>query len=230
MRRFYQKVEAGTAPGGYVIRLDGKMLKTPLQNNLIFESQPLAEAIAAEWAAQIREIAPSSMPLTQLANTMVDKFAGPERVDMNQLLCEYGASDLVCYFAAKPRELVARQEEHWLPLLEWMRIHFGVPMERVSGIQYHQQPAAALEKIKKMVEVFNPVQFTVVQAATGITGSLVISLALLEGKINAVGAWQAACVDEIFQLEKWGEDAEARKRLDRLRADLEVLERFLGFF
>src|SRR5205823_4185748 len=99
MKKFYKVAEAGTAPGGYVVRLDGKPVRTPLKKNMLLPSKELAEAIVLEWAAQGGTINPLSMPLTQLTNTLIDKTSGEERVEMNEELLEFGGSDLVCYFA-----------------------------------------------------------------------------------------------------------------------------------
>jgi chaperone required for assembly of F1-ATPase len=230
MKRFYKTAEAGTAPGGHVVRLDGKLLKTPLHNNLILSSPVLAAEIAREWQAQKNNVVPASMPMTQLANTMVDKAAGPERGEMNRQVAAYGASDLLCYHAAWPPDLAKRHKELWLPLLEWMKSRFGTELKSVSGIRYLQQPEDSLKKIEKIVRDLNAADFTAVQAVTAATGSVVIALALLEQRLDAEGAWQAACVDEFYQLEKWGEDALARARLDKIRAELQEAWAFLQCF
>jgi chaperone required for assembly of F1-ATPase len=226
MKRFYKHAEAGTAPGGYVIRLDGKPVKTVLQHSLILSSQPLAEAIAAEWQAQGETVKPAEMPLMQLATTMADKVKGPERAAMNVEILKYCASDLICYFAPNPPELVRRQEQQWLPLLAWLEKEHGVKLERVVGIQYHNQPADSLERLNRLLSGLGPAEFTVVQAATAAAGSAVIALALQAGYLDADGAFQAAAADELFQLETWGEDALARKRLDGIRTDLAAIMRF----
>jgi chaperone required for assembly of F1-ATPase len=226
MKRFYKSAEAGTAPGGFVVRLDGKPIKTVMQHHLILQSQPLAEAIANEWQTQGADIVPSSMPLMQLATTMADKVKGADRAAMNVEILKYGASDLVCYFAATPPDLVKRQEQHWLPLLQWLEREHGARLEHISGIQYHNQPQDSLETLNKIITGLSSEDFTVVQSATAVCGSLVIALALMDGYLDAAGAYEAACVDEIYQLEKWGEDNLARKRLDHIKSELEAIVRF----
>ena len=206
MKRFYKEAVAGTAPGGHVVRLDGKILKTPLQKHLLLPSESLATALAAEWAQQGDEVIPDSMPLNQLVSTMIDKAESHERADMNKTVVEYGASDLVCYFATHPQDLVKAQEAVWLPLLKWLEQEHGVALERVSGIQYHYQQDGMLEKLSGIVAGLDAVSFTAVQVATGVTGSLVVSLALSSGHLSAEEAFQAACVDEVYQLDKWGDD------------------------
>ena len=226
MKRFYKIAEAGTAPGGYVIRLDGKPVKSVMQHSLIFTSKDLADAIAAEWQAQGKDIIPNSMPLMQLANTMTDKSSGPDRQAMNVELLKYGASDLICYFAATPADLVTRQEAVWLPLLKWLADTHCIVFERVDGIRYHNQPPESLEKLNTLLTTMNAPDFTAAQAATALTGSVIIALALADGYLDAEAAHAAACVDEIYQLEKWGEDALARKRLDNIRLELHAIAKF----
>jgi chaperone required for assembly of F1-ATPase len=226
MKRFYKIAEAGTAPGGHVVRLDGKTIKTPLQHPLTVPTHALAAAMAEEWEAQKNDIAPASMPMNQLANTMIDKGRGHERREMEESLIDYGASDLLCYFAQSPQDLVARQKKHWQPLIDWMKSEFGITLETVAGIQYHHQPPESLNKIAVLIEKLDAAAFTVTQAAGAVTGSVIIALALTRGRINADAAYQAACVDEIFQLEKWGADELAQKRLDGIKKELEAVERF----
>lgn len=226
MKKFYKIAEAGTAPGGYVVRLDGKPVKTPLKNTLLLSSQALADAIALEWAAQGSDIRPATMPLTQLANTMIDKAKGADRAEMNAQLVQYGSSDLVCYFATHPSPLVKRQQAVWMPLVAWMKEKYGIAFETVSGIKYQHQPQASIDKLKKLIEGLSAEDFTVVQSAAATTGSVVVALALLEKKLSPEEAYFAACVDEIYQLETWGEDAEARKRLDMIQAELNSIVQF----
>lgn len=226
MRRTYKIVEAGTAPGGYVVRLDGQTLRTPLKNQLLLPSQHLAKAIAQEWAAQENDILPVTMPMTRLANTMIDKARGPDRPAMNAELLKYGGSDLICYFAASPPELVKLHQALWLPLHAWLAEKYGIVFETVSGIQYRQQPQAALDKLKQVIEGLEAAAFTIVQSAAPTTGSVAIALALLGERLTAEEAYQAACVDEIYQLKTWGADILAQKRLDTLKFELEVIARF----
>jgi chaperone required for assembly of F1-ATPase len=216
----------GTAPGGYVVRLDGKPMKTPLGHVLLLTSQPLAEEISKEWAAQGKELQPVTMPLTRLANTMVDKARGPDRAAMNAEIVKYGGSDLICYFATHPSDLVKLHEEQWGPLLVWLKEKYGIAFESVSGIQYHQQPQPALDKLKKTIEDLDAAEFTVVQSAAAVTGSVAIALAMLEERLSSEEAFEAACVDEIFQLKTWGADEPAQKRLDILKSELGVIARF----
>ncbi len=227
MKRFYKQAEAGTAPGGHVVRLDGTPLRTPLRQVVTLPTAAAAAAIAAEWAAQGEEIVPASMPVTQLVCTMIDKADSHERPDMEAEIVKYAGSDLICYFAAHPADLVARQERLWHPLLAWMHDEHGIVLKYVSGIQYVAQDAAVSDTVAAIVKDMDAASFTAAQAVTGITGSAVIALCMAAGRIGAAQAFDAATVDEVFQLEKWGEDALARKRLQKIEADLIGVEKFL---
>lgn len=227
MKRFYKQAEAGTAPGGFAVRLDGTALRTPLRHPVLLPNAAMAAAIAAEWAAQGAEVVPTSMPLTQLVCTMIDKAGGHERPDMEAEIVKYAGSDLICYFATHPADLVARQEKLWHPLLAWMQDEYGIVLKYVSGIQYVTQDAAVETSVAAIVKDMDAATFTAAQAVTGITGSTVIGLCMAAGRMGAAQAFEAATVDEVFQLEKWGEDALARKRLQKIEADLTGVEKFL---
>lgn len=226
MKKFYKTAEAGTAPGGFVVRLDGKIVKTPLHNMLLLPSRALAEALAEEWAHQGETVKPETMPFTKLANTLIDKAKGPERGAMEDQLIEYGGSDLVCYHATHPEKLVRLHEQKWTPLVQWLRQAHDVNLEIVAGIQYHTQPPLALENLALLIRGLSPEDFIIAQAVTATTGSVVIALALLAGKITPHEAYEAACVDELYQLETWGADAPAQKRLDNIHADLDSVAQF----
>lgn len=227
MKKFYKQAEGGTAPGGYTVRLDGQTLRTPLRHPVLVPSAALAAAMAAEWDAQAGEIVTASMPLTQLVCTMIDKADSHERAEMNAEIVKYASSDLVCYLALNPAELVARQEALWHPLLGWLQDEYGVVLQPVKGIQYVQQPEESLKKIADIVGGLDAARFTAAQVVTGVTGSAVIALCMAAGRIGAAQAYDAATVDEVFQLEKWGEDAIARKRLERIDGELTAVEKFL---
>ncbi|MBU6475388.1 MAG: ATPase [Alphaproteobacteria bacterium] len=227
MRKFYKTAEAAAVDGGHAVLLDGKPVRTPLGRGLLLPTRALAEGVAAEWAAQGAELKPETMPLTRLANTMIDKAAGPDRTGMNAELLKYGGSDLVCYFAARPADLVRRQEELWRPLLGWMEEKHGVAFDAASGIQYRHQPPEALEKLRVLIEGLDAGAFTAVQAAAATAGSVVIAFALLEGKLTPDEAHAAAFVDEVHQLKAWGDDAEARRLLEAKRGELADIARFL---
>lgn len=229
MKRFYKLAEAGTAPGGYAVRLDGKAIRTPLLKPLILSSEGLAQEIAKEWAAQAQEIVPDTMPMMQYASTMIDKVDGHERGGIIEDLMRYAGSDLICYFATHPAGLVARQEKHWKSLLMWLQQDKDIALQSVAGIQYHHQSPNELKKIRRILDSLSAPELTIVSLVTGATGSAVVALALLARHISAEDAYHAASVDELYQQEQWGIDELAQNKLDRLKRDLSDVARFRDY-
>ena len=166
------------------------------------------------------------MPLTGLTNAAIDRV-GPEQAAFVRALAAYGESDLLCYRAEAPEGLVARQAEHWDPLLAWARHRFDVDFEVVQGVVHRAQPAATLERLRKAVAARETFALAALSPLITITGSLIIALALAEGAIDLDTAWKAATVDEAWQSEKWGEDEEAAQRLEARRREFEAGYRFL---
>lgn len=209
------------------MRLDDKPVRTPAGASLLLPTRALAEAIAEEWRAQETKIDPSSMPMLQLANSAIDRVAGNVEAIVDQLAA-YGETDLVCHWAPDPPELVARQRQHWQPLLDWAALELDAPLRPVEGIVARPQPKTALEALRVAVAAQPPFRLAALYLLTTVTGSLVIGLAALAGRIDPEAAWQAAQLDELFQAERWGEDEEAAARRTAEKADLMAATRFLG--
>ena len=227
MRRFYKCAEASNLEGNWIVAIDGKPIITPLKNKFTVSSEELAKAIAEEWNAQDKEIITNKMPLTQLANTLIDKVSNKhQRIAMNEEVVKFATSDLVCYFAESPDELVEMQNKHWLPLTKWIEEEFDIEFKSITGIQYIDQEKGSIDKARKIIKNMSPIEFTVMQNLTPITGSFVISLALVKGYINAEEAYSAAFVDDAYQLQKWGSDEELEKRLKLTEEDIKISKRF----
>lgn len=225
-RRFYRTAAAAPAVGGFAVALDGKPLRTPAGTPLSLPTPALAEAIAAEWAAQGEILQPHAMPLTQLASTAIDRVA-PQRGAVIDELINYAATDLLCYRAEDPPELVERQWWAWQPLLDWAAGRHGAALSVTAGIVPMPQPEPALAALRRAVEAQDDFRLTALQSATAAAGSLVVALAMIEGEIDADRAFVVAFLDEIYQAELWGDDAEAEERRDRLRSDLAAAARFV---
>ncbi|ABC23453.1 ATP12 family chaperone protein [Rhodospirillum rubrum] len=225
-RRFYTTATVGAAEGGFTLLLDGKAVHTPGKRPLVVPTKGLAEAMAGEWAGQGETIEPDSMPLTQLANTAIDRMAAA-RPALEEDLLRYGGSDLLCYRAERPRELVERQHRAWQPALDWLAAHAGADLVVTSGLMPIDQPETALEALGRLVRAYDDWTLTAVQAATAACGSLVLALALIEGRISAEEAFTLAFLDDSYQMEQWGEDAEAVARRDHLRDEILAVGRFL---
>jgi chaperone required for assembly of F1-ATPase len=226
MKRFYKVVTVEPAGGRFEIRLDGRPIRTPLKAPLASESRSLADAIAAEWDAQKDEVKPQSMPFTQLLNTAIDRIRGQREQIVNGV-SGYAETDLVCYRADRPAELARRQAELWQPLLDWAVTRYDAPLRTTAGIMPSVQPREAIRALHSAVEALDDTALTALQAATAACGSLVVALALIEGRIDADAAYHASQLDELYQAEQWGEDEAAAERRAALKEEIAVARRFL---
>lgn len=227
MKKFYAAVSVREDAGGFAVALDGQPLKTPAKAAMALPTPALAEAVAAEWRAQGEEIKPLSMPLTQLANTALDRTP-VRRGKIVAELTGYAATDLVCYRTETPAGLNARQEAQWQPLVAWAAKVLDAPLAVTHSLLPVTQDAAAIDAIGRAIDGHGPFRLAALHLATGAAGSVVIGLALLAGRLDAEGAWEAANVDELYQIETWGEDAEAAAQLARVRHDIDAAARFAG--
>lgn len=226
MKRFYKDVSVAPEGPGFALRLDERSVKTPARAGLVVPNKALADAIAAEWAAQGEEIDPRTMPLTGLANAAIDRVA-PDPEAFAARLAEYAESDLLCYRAENPDKLVARQTESWDPILAWARQRFDIELAVVCGIMHRKQSDEAVQRLARAVATRGPFELAGLAPLVTVGGSLVIALALDEGTIGLEDAWNAASLDEQWQLEQWGDDAEGAAALAARRRDFEAGARFL---
>jgi chaperone required for assembly of F1-ATPase len=227
MKRFYKK--AGTVPAahGHGVTLDGRLVKTPGKRDLVVPGAALAVAVAAEWDAQQGEIRPAAMPLTRLAGTTIDRHPAQRQAVVRQVAA-YAGTDLVCYRAARPPALAARQEAVWQPLIDWAAGRYAAPLVVTAGVFPASQPAASLAAFAAAVAEYDDFALTALHAATAACGSLVTALALLERRLDAAAAFAASQLDESFQIEGWGEDAEQAQRRAAIAADIAAAARFLA--
>jgi chaperone required for assembly of F1-ATPase len=224
VKRFYAAASVGE---GRRILLDGKKVKTPGRRDLALPTDALAGAVADEWNAQDREIDPRSMPLTGLANAAIDRIA-PDPASFARGLAAYGESDLLCYRAEGPAPLVSRQAESWDPILAWAQQSYDAVFELAWGITHVPQPAETIARLNAAVAGRDPFALAGLSPLVTISGSLLIALALAEGAISLDTVWAAATLEEQWQAEHWGEDAEAAAALANRRRDFEAAARFLA--
>lgn len=224
-KRFWTSAEVAEAPGGFAVTLDGRQVKTPAKAPLVVPSRALAEAIAREWQAQDEKIDPATMPVTRGANAAIDKVR-TQHAEVAALIADYGGTDLLCYRAEAPRELVARQSAHWDPLLDWAEAALGARLAVTQGVVPVAQPEATLAALSARVAAMDEWQLAALHDLVGLTGSLVLGLAVAEGRLTADEAWTIAQIDEAWQAEQWGADDEAAAHADRKRAALLDAERF----
>jgi len=230
-KRFYKAVGVTEASGGFGIALDGRAVRTPAKAPLIVPSRGLAEAIAGEWEAQGAHIVPASMVLTKLANTAIDRVAGRERAVAADIVA-FAGCDLLCYRADSPDRLAARQAGAWDPVLTWAARRLGCHFVCVTGVVHHPQPQAALEALARELEPHElapggPFRLAALHTITTLTGSAILALVLFDGATSANEAWDAAHVDEDWQIEQWGADAEAESRRAARRAEFDCAVRLL---
>jgi chaperone required for assembly of F1-ATPase len=226
MKRFYKKAEARPAEGGHEVVLDGRPVRTPARAPLVLSRAALAEAIAEEWHRQGDDIDPRKMPLTGLANAVIDRIS-PDPQAFAEGLARYGESDLLCYRADTPPALVARQSDQWDPILDWARHRFDVEFQIATGVIHRPQPPETVERLARAIASRDPFTLAALSPIVTISGSLVLALALADGAFDLETIWSAATLDEAWQAQQWGEDAEAAKALANRRAEFEAAWRFL---
>ena len=215
-KRFWDKAEVREAEGGWTVTLDGRAVKTPAKAAFVLPTRALAEAAAAEWAAQEGAVKPDTMPLTRTANSAIDTVA-PNHDAVAAIVAAYGETDLLCYRAETPEELVRRQAAGWDPLLDWAAEALGVRLRPVSGVMHRAQDPAALARLAAETRALTAFELAVFHEMVALTGSLIIGFAATRGLRPAEELWDLSRLDEAWQAEHWGEDDEA--------ADLAALKR-----
>jgi len=226
MKRFYRNVAVGETGGGFQILLDGRPMKTKGGAKLLTPSQALADAIAKEWDEAGETIDPHAMPLTRLAFAALDSVRA-HRDQIVETVAAFGGTDLLSYRADTPQELVVRQMHAWNPLLDWLVGRYGVRLRVTSGISHIPQAEETFVAFRNAVAAHDDFALAALHTATALTGSLVLALALSEGRLSAAEAFAAATIDETYQAEKWRQDKEAQERLNRHASELAAAERFL---
>lgn len=208
-RRFWKTAAAALhAEGGYAIMLDGRPVRTPAKALLRLPTAGLAEAVAAEWAAQGDTLDPATMPFTRAANSAIDTVA-PHHQAVVDTVAAYGGTDLLCYRAQHPAELVARQATGWDPLLDWAEARFGARLAVTSGVMAVAQPSEALARLRARLAAADPFALAALHDLVSLSGSLVLGLAAAEGYLPPEAIWSLSRIDEDFQAEQWGTDEEA---------------------
>ena len=226
MKRFWKDAAAERGDEGWSIRLDGRPVRTPAGELLLLPTHALAEAVAAEWRDVEGEIDPRAMPLTGLANAAIDRIE-PDRRTFTGGLARYAEADLACYRSEWPPELVERQQQCWDPLLAWARRRFDVDFATTSSLMHVPQPQPTVDRLAHEVAALDSFHLAGLSPLVTIGGSLIAALAVLEKALPVDEAWDAVSIDERWQLEQWGADAEAGQALDNRRRDFHAAARFL---
>jgi len=219
-KRFYRQVTVAYAGDQHLVHLDGKPVRTPGAAVLMLPTAAAAGLVAEEFNAQGDVVDPTTMPVTRLANTAVDGVAADPQAVIEDIM-RYASSDLLCYRAESPQELAARQAEHWDPVLDWARAELGARFVLAEGVMHVEQPREAIGAIGiHLAARKEPFRLTALHLMTSITGSALLALAVERGALEPEAAWKAAHIDEDWNIEHWGEDAEAAKARASRRRDM----------
>lgn len=224
-RRFYRIAEAAALDGGFGVRLDARWLRTPAGARLVLPTQALAALIAEEWAAQETVIDSARMPLTRLAFTAIDRLS-VARAETAAELARFAGSDLLCYFADAPAALTERQEQLWVPMLDWAKQALDLDFARALGVIHRPQPAETLARVEAIALAMDDFALAGAVFTAALLGSAILALAVRFGALEAEAAFELSRLDEAFQEEQWGVDAESAARVARMRAEASSLGRW----
>lgn len=220
-KRFYKTAGVSEVDEGFAVTLDDRRTRTPGKVAITVPGRALAEHMAAEWAAQGEHIDPLKMPVVRLVNAGVE--AGQEGIEA---LCDevvkYAGTDLLCYRADSPRELVAEQEARWDPVLTLLARHYGVSFQTTVGIMHEAQPEATLARLKQVLAPAKLLEATAMASLAGLTGSGLLALGLGHDLLDAEAVWTAAHVDEDYNIKLWGRDPEAEERRTQRRTEFDA--------
>ncbi|AHB49235.1 ATPase [Hyphomicrobium nitrativorans NL23] len=225
-KRFYKSASVESRDGAFAILLDGRPVRTPGKRLLAVSVIALAEAVAAEWEAQGERIDPATMPLTRLANTAIDAVSDKMH-EVADDIAAFAASDLLCYRAEAPEGLVRRQAEAWDPPLAWARDALGAGLTVQAGLMPVDQPAEAIASVRGALAPLDALSLAATHVLTTLTGSAILALAHVEGRLTLEEVWAAATVDERWQSDLWGRDAEAEARMAERLAEATAAARCL---
>jgi chaperone required for assembly of F1-ATPase len=225
VKRFWKDATAAPVDGGWQVMLDGRPLKTQGKRPQVVPGEALATALAAEWAAQSEEIDPAGFVLRDMADYAIDVIA-PDRAAAIDALLPYGDTDTLCYRADPGEALARRQDAAWEPLLKEAEALWGVAFNRVSGIMHQPQPAATMERLRAVLDAQDDLTLAALRSLTGISSSLTIALLAADGAHGIDDLWQASELEELYQAELWGSDAEAEARQAKRLHDFTAAVRF----
>jgi chaperone required for assembly of F1-ATPase len=219
-KRFYKDVTVEAGEGGFVVKLDGRTVKTPGKALLVLPTERAAALVADEFAAQGETLDLASMPVYRLVNTAIDGVASDPQAVLEDIL-RFSSSDLLCYRADGPDTLVRLQNEAWDPVIDWARATLGARLNLAEGVIHVEQPREAIAALGvHLGQRAEPLRLAALHVMTTLTGSALLALSVDFGELDAEAAWKAAHVDEDFQAGHWGQDAEALARRAHRKRDM----------
>ncbi len=221
-KRFYTEVSIVEGEGGHAVHLDGRPVKTPAKAALAVPTARLAELLRDEWANQVEVIDPRTMPVTRLINTAIDGVAVEAQAVFEDIL-RFSSSDMLCYRAESPENLVLRQQQQWDPILDWAANQHGARFELIEGVMPKDQPRDATAAFSSVLRKYDtPIELAVLHTVTTLTGSAILALAFAESHLAAEDIWRLAHLEEDWTAEHWGEDAEAQNRREKRHAEFQA--------
>jgi chaperone required for assembly of F1-ATPase len=223
MRRFYATADVAPAEGGFAVRLDGRSPRSPHGTPLVLPTEALADLVAAEWAAQGQNILPETMPATKLAWGALALGDAGVRQGAVARVANFAQSDLLCYLADGPASLVERQERRWGPVIDWAQSALGATFHRTQGVIHQPQPPATIARVEELAAAELDFALAGLTAAAALFGSAILGFALRHGKLTSEAAFELSRLDETFQEERWGVDAEAAARADAMAREAVML-------
>ena len=224
-KRHYLGVSMASSPEGFVIELDGRVVRTPAGRRMVLPTEALAQLVADEWGVQKDAIDFQTMPATRLARAGLDALPAA-RAEFVRRVAGYAVDDLLHYFAEGPAELVRRQEASWGPVLDWARDDLGLTFCRTSGIAHVNQPPETLASVETMALALTDFPLIGLAAAAPLFGSAILAIAVLKGRLSGEEALAASRIDEDFQADTWGCDAEAVERVQAMMIEAQMLDRW----
>lgn len=225
LKRFWTAVDVVEGEGGWAVTLDGRTPKTPAHAPLRLPTEAAARLAAEEWAAQGEFIDPATMPATRLASTAIDRVS-QVREAVAEEIAAFAGSDLLCYLAEHPTSLVEKQARAWTPWRDWAARELGVALEPAEGIVHRAQAPAAMARVKALALELDDFALTGLAAAVPLLGSAILGLALHRGALSGEAAFDLSRIEEAFQEDQWGVDAEAAERTANRRAEAVLSDRW----
>jgi len=224
-KRFWTDATVEKTADGFEVLLDARRVKTPAKAPLVLPTAEMAQAVADEWQAQGKKIDPTTMPVTRSANAAIDKVT-PQHAEVADMIAAYGDSDLLCYRAHSPVELVQRQSDVWDPLLDWAKHELSVELNAVAGVIHVPQEPKHLKTLTLRVHELDAFQLAAFHDLVSLSGSLVIGFAAIRGHMDPSELWLRSRIDEIWQEEQWGADEEASEMAEIKRQAFMHANRF----
>ena len=216
---------AASHDDGFAITAKEKPLMTPGKKPLVVPTQELAEAMTTEWQANQKFMA-EQMKLTALAYTAIDRVIGQED-NIAEVLLAYVDTDTLCYRSSHSQALEKEQRECWDPVLHWAAGRFSAIWQVTNGVMPIEQPEALHQNLRDYLKTMDPMRLAAACVLASIFSSLVLTLAVLEKHMDVQRAFELSRLEEEVQNRQWGKDEEALARVERVKAEILAISRFL---